>query len=554
MERRQILTAGRVRRLLLLLMMMVAACAATAEVRNATPSDYRAVLRTLRPGDTLKLAPGRYSHLPVVNVNGTPESWITITGPESGPPAEIIGREETNTVEIYNSSYVAIERLRINSRGIPGTFGIAAHGGENNRVHDVRIEGNLFIGQNGGQQTVAISTKAPTWGWVIRNNQILSAGTGLYLGNSDGTDPFVAGVIENNLIRDTIGYNMQIKEQIYIPPVEGMPAGPTTTIIRHNVFIKNDGPSPDGDRPNLLLGGFPAVGAGSLNMYEVYGNYFVHNHREALLQATGRVSVHDNLFVDGPYGYPAVVFRSHQTSPLKIAYFYHNTVYTLGKGVYFGTRAAIDDAVMGNVVLADATVAGQVMRKSNNITDLAANAAKYLRAPSLEAGAGDFYPLPGKCLGPPVDIGDFHTDTDYARDFNGALKTAAKGAVVFRGAYAGEGTNEGWALEAAVKPASEAGDSPSLVWMSPASAGRGTVKPVTLTGTGFGEGAAVEIGGTGVKVRDVKVDGPTRILVTVEVAAGAPSGARDVSVSTAGGKSNSLAFRVTAGTTRTAAK
>ena len=93
---------------------------------------------------------------------------------------------------------------------------------------------------------------------------------------------------------------MEIKDQNSFPDIPGMPGGPTSTIIRNNVFIKNDQPSPDGDRPNVLVSGFPATGAGSLNIYEIYGNYFLHNRREALFQGSGRISLHDNIFIDGP--------------------------------------------------------------------------------------------------------------------------------------------------------------------------------------------------------------------------------------------------------------
>ena len=189
--------------------------ARAAEV-NANPSDYREILPTLRPGDTMNLEPGKYPPLTIAGVNGSADAWITIKGPESGPPAVITGESGHNTVEIINSSYVAIENLRIDSRGIAGAFGISAKGGARNLAHDIRVEGNILVGQDSGQQTDGISTKTPTWGWIIRNNQILGAGTGIYLGNSDGTQPFVHGLIENNLIKDTIGYNMEIKDQISI--------------------------------------------------------------------------------------------------------------------------------------------------------------------------------------------------------------------------------------------------------------------------------------------------------------------------------------------------
>lgn len=83
-------------------------------------------------------------------------------------------------------------------------FGVSAKGGTGNLVHDILLEGNTFVGQTGSQQTNAISTKTPTWGWIIRGNTITGAGTGLYLGESNGTDPFIGGLIENNLIQNTI--------------------------------------------------------------------------------------------------------------------------------------------------------------------------------------------------------------------------------------------------------------------------------------------------------------------------------------------------------------
>ena len=428
--------------------LLFAISAAAADI-PADPSNIRTPLRSLKPGDTLILKPGKYPPLYISGLNGRPDAWITITGPAEAS-AVISCERGYNTIEILNSSYIAIENLRIDGRGIPGCFGISAKGREENLTHDVRIEGNTFVGQNGGQATDAISTKTPTWGWVIRYNRIVGAGTGLYLGDSDGTQPFVAGVIEHNLIKDTIGYNMEIKDQNTIPMIPGMPIVPTTTVIRHNVFIKNDQPSPDGDRPNLLVSSFPATGPGALNMYQIYGNLFLHNHREALFQGSGRVSLHDNLFVDGPYSYPAVVLRK-QNQPLQIAYVYNNTIYTSGRGIYFGTRATIDDAIVGNLIFALTPITGAIMRQSHNLLDSLENAAKYVRAPSFDLDVMDFYPLAGKCTGPSIDLSLFDTDEDSKLDFNGISRIGPKGSL-FRGAYAGDGINPGWRLQDNLKP------------------------------------------------------------------------------------------------------
>ena len=437
--------------ILCLVALLEASSLAVAAELETDPSHYRNHLSSLKPGDTLNLTPGRYPRLVIAGLNGTSTAWITIKGPASGAPAVVTGESGYNTIEITNSSFVAIENLRINSLGIEGAFGISAKGGVANHTHDIRIEGNILVGQNAEQQTVGISTKTPTWGWIIRSNQISGAGTGIYLGNSDGTQPFVDGVIEDNLIQDTIGYNMEIKDQISIPVIPGMPTVPTSTIIRNNVFIKDDQSSPDGDRPNLLVGAFPINGTGSRNLYEIYGNLFVHNHREALFQGSGRISLHDNIFVDGPPDYAAVVLRQ-QNFPLRTAYVYNNTVYTSGQGIHFGTAALDADAVIGNLVFAATPITGTVGRSSDNVIAPLAIAGTYVNSPSFELGAMDFYPRPGKCQGKAIDLRPFRTNVDYNRDFNNTPKAHLNGAVVFRGAYAGEGRNPGWRLQATIKP------------------------------------------------------------------------------------------------------
>jgi hypothetical protein len=515
---------------------------------SANPSNYRAVLKKVRPGDTVTLAAGTYLRLPLLQLNGTPDSWITVTGPSSGPPAVIVpGGAEYNAIEILNSSYLSIENLTINSQGIPGSFGISAGGQEDNVTHDIRLDNNTFIGQNGNQQTDAISTKTPTWRWTIRNNRILGAGTGLYLGNSDGSQPFVAGIIENNLIQDTIGYNMEIKYQSSLPADSGMPLEPTSTIIRNNVFIKNDQPSPDGDRPNLLVGSFPSNGSGALNMYEIYGNYFYHNGREALLQASGRVSIHDNIFVDG--GYAAVVLRNHD-GPLKIAYVYNNTVHTVQRGIFFANRALIDDAVVGNLVFASQPISGAIMRNAANIVDTYENASAYVTAASSEPGAANFYPVTGRCQGPPIDLSLFHTDTDYILDFNGAPKNSAKGAIVFRGAYSGDGNNPGWRLQAERKlPNAPRAPAPVLVWIDPPGVKAGKPTSVTLTGANFTSDATVAITGAGVTVTDVQVSDSTQITAKVTITASAAHARHDLTVVTSSGTTSPLSLRVHSGQT-----
>jgi MYXO-CTERM domain-containing protein len=414
---------------------------------DANPDNYRTILPTLQPGDVLNLQSGTYpTLLNISNLNGTASDWIIIRGPATGDPAVFTADPGPccNTVEIRNSSYIAMENLTIDGNGVDGAFGISAKDGTSNLVHHIRIEGCTLINHDAGQQTVAISTKTPTWGWIIRRNRILQAGTGLYLGNSDGTSPFVAGVIEENLFVDTLGYNMQIKWQQPRPVVEGMPTGPSSTLIRNNVFIKADRPSPDGDRPNVLVGGFPESGAGSEDLYEIYGNFFFHNPREALLQASGRVSIHDNVFVD--VAGTAVVLQNHDL-PLRLAHVYNNTIYGASTGLSVGGTMDQGVIVLGNLVFADTGLSGTPTTSADNLFATVAEAASYVVAPSMELGSMDFFPLPGTCEGTPLDLSAFSDQVAWDQDFNGQ----SKGGHTFRGAYAGDGANPGWQLDEAIK-------------------------------------------------------------------------------------------------------
>ncbi len=420
----------------------------------ADPADYSGKLSELEPGDTLHLAAGTYTDLlKVYSINGTPENWITITGPSSGDPAVFVADPGPccNTVEIRNSSYVAIENLTVDGNHVGGAFGLSAKDGSSNLVHNIRIEGCTFINHDTSQGNVAISTKTPTWGWIIRRNRIIGAGTGMYLGNSPGTEPFVNGLIEYNYINDTMGYNMQIKWQSSRPDIEGMPEGPVSTIIRHNVFVKNDRSSPSGDRPNVLVGGFPDSGPGSEDLYEIYGNLFYYNSRESLIQASGRLSIHDNIFVD--VSGTAIRLQNHDL-PMRMAHVYNNTIYEASTGIYMGGDLDQGGVVVGNLIFASTPISGSPTLEADNITDTIENADLYVANPTVVLGEMDFYPLASACEGPALDLSLFAAQIQYDRDFNGH----SKGDFIFRGAYAGSGENPGWVLDEDNKPS--VGDAP----------------------------------------------------------------------------------------------
>jgi MYXO-CTERM domain-containing protein len=457
---------------------MMSATNAIAGDKQATPATLGAMISSLVPGDTLHLAAGTYSHFSLSGLNGKSDAWIVLRGPDTGPPAIVEADTGAccNTVEISDSSYIAVENLTIDGKHVDGVFGISAADGV---VHDVRIEGCNLINHDGGQQQDGISTKVATWNWVLRRNRIKDVGTGVYLGNSNGSDPFIAGLIEQNVIENPIGYCMEIKYQNPRPDIPGMPTGASKTIIRNNVFIKGDGPSPDGDRPNLLVGGFPETGAGADDRYEIYGNFFFHNPREALLQASGRVSIHDNIFVDTPHN--AILLQNHDL-PLKQAFVYDNTIFQAGAGIHFGSAAPQGDAVMGNLVFSDSPIGGQITDQHDNITGPVGMAASLVTAPSTTLGQMDFYPKKGACQGAAIDMTKVMGDTDVAIDFNGT----SRGTYTFRGAYSGDGDNPGWQLSDSNKGSTSMG----VGGASSTSSSTSTSTSGTSSGTSSGAGGA----------------------------------------------------------------
>ena len=422
---------------------------ATAATKHANPVTYRKALTELAAGDTLILEAGIYERgLPVSDCKGTPAAWITIQGPEIGT-AEIRQPLPANCAELWQCAYLAIKKLTFQGTGVSGQFGISAKGGLENTIHHVLIEDCVISDFGTSQAAVGISTKTPTWNWIIRRNVVRRCGTGLYLGNSNGADPFIHGIIEHNLVHDPIGYCMEIKFQNPRPDRPDMPTKPGSTIIRHNVFIKNDTPSPDGDRPNVLVGGFPETGPGGDDLYEIYGNFFHHNPRESLLQASGRVTIHDNVFSDCPDSNAAAIRLFRHDLPVKRAHIYHNTIVTAGYGIRIADLPLESHAIVGNLIFAETPllVSKAMTQVTANQVGNLAEASTHLRSPVTDLNKLDLSPKPGQCVSTPLDLSSFATDTAFDLDFNGMAKTNNR----HRGAYASPAAPHSWRLSQTMK-------------------------------------------------------------------------------------------------------
>ncbi len=425
-----------------LTLLILPGTALAQNVLHGNPSNYRDLLKQLRAGYTLILEPGiydephEYGGLPIFKLNGEPGKPIVITGPESNPRPVFLAESSRNTIRIVNSSYVVIRNLELDGRQLD-VDGVRSQ----DVSHHIMLE-NLLIKDHAN---VGISTKAAAWDWTIRGCVILRAGTGMYLGNSDGTAPFVRGFIENNLIADTRGYSIEIKQQNLRPDIPGMPTASSATTIRHNVFSKaqNGAVGRDG-RPNVLVGHFPLAGPGADDIYQIYGNFFYQNPTgQPLFQGEGNIALYNNLFLNTKGD--AIWIQPHNAFPRMVRIFF-NTVIARNKGILVqGGSETHRQTVIGNAVFADTPILANDQR--DNLTAFFRDVGRFLRNPTGSLGELDLYPRPGTLTGKLIDASLFQRFLEWNLDFNGLPRT--KG---IRGAYGAEGSNPGWLPKLDIKP------------------------------------------------------------------------------------------------------
>lgn len=418
----------------------IGGCGGVAPTRTiqANPSNYKSLLAGLLPGDRLLLAPGTYTQQLVFSgKNGQPNRCIVIEGPATGAPALFNGSDIYNTISLKNVSYLVFRNLTLDGLGKAGD-GVKAEIGST-YAHHITLDNLKLRNYFGGNlNRTGINTKSRAWNWVVRRVEIVGAGVGMYFGKSDGTGEFVNSLIERNVISESRLYDIQIKHQLGRDTSLGIPAN-GTTIIRHNVFTKETNAATGANaRPNLLVGHWPLSGAGSSDLYQVYGNLFYLNPTEALFQGEGNIALHDNLFVQRTFA-RAVRIQRHNSVPRRIDIF-NNTIVATGEGILItNADVAYPQRVYGNAVFAGTPISGG--QQSGNFTAPYAAAAQSLNNPAgtLAAGTLDFYPRSGALQGSPIDLSFLTGLVDQNVDFNGLSRLST-----FRGAYSGDGANPGW--------------------------------------------------------------------------------------------------------------
>lgn len=401
------------------LLIALFAVQASAADYLAGPEDYREFLPRLQAGDRLSLRAGDYlKGLPLHRLEGAPGRPIVIEG---APGVRFLARPGANTVSLLEVRHVTIRHLELDGRNLP-VDAVKAEG-HGRYAHFVTLE-NLHIHDHGAsQQSVGISSKCPAFGWVVRGNVIERVGTGMYFGDSDGSDPFVAGLIEGNVVRDSLGYNLQIKHRKTHPADLPEREGDHDTVIRGNFFSKETAWPDRAARPNVLVGHAPPEGPGARDRVLVYGNVFWQNPSEALFQGEGNLALYNNVFINS--GGHAVHIQPHNDVPREVTVF-HNTVLARGHGIRILEKPeqppAWPQRILRNLVFAASPIVGGEAR-DNHVGGVDA-AARFLRKPFAEPGELDLTPartLAGNTWPERLGLQAF---PDAERDVNGQHRTA----------------------------------------------------------------------------------------------------------------------------------
>ncbi len=429
------------------LMLLAGSKSISAATKFADSSNYKSFITGLKAGDTLVLAKGTYTgDLQINGINGSSGNPIVIRGDKNGG-TRFVARACCNTVSLAFCSYLVIEHLLMDGNH-EFVDAVKAEGFTNNNVHHITLQYLKIINYDADQQSVGINTKCHAWNWIIRYNIIDGAGTGLYLGNSNGDNPFVNGLIEHNLVMNTIGYNMEIKHQW--DTVRKKFSGTNVdgkTIIRYNVFSKEKNASTGANaRPNVLIGALPGSGPGSTEVYEFYGNFLYENPVEALFQITGNAAIYNNLFVNHQNGggqRTLIVTQQNGFQPRDIKIF-HNTILsaaTSGGIRLVSPNTSFKQYCYANAVFSINPIAG-FTDSMDNITGTYASAGNYVTNASTNLTSLDLYPKNTSLKGNNTASTLFQNFTDYNQDFNGKTYDWT-----YRGAYSGSGTNPGWKLK-----------------------------------------------------------------------------------------------------------
>jgi hypothetical protein len=416
-----------------------------ARVLQGAPENYRALVSELQPGDTLELGPGEYRRgLPIHRIAGSADAPIRIRGPSTGDPAVFVARAGANTVSIVDAGHIHISNLTLDGRNL-AVDAVKAEG-HARFAHHITLENLTIINHGANQQIVGISTKCPAWGWVVRGNRIHGAGTGMYFGDSDGSAAFFNAIIEHNLVKDPLGYAIQIKHQIARTMLDIAPRGRFTTNVRHNVLSKASGGSPGPRaRPNLLVGHWPLTGEGSRDWYLIYGNVLHENPHEALFQGEGRIALYDNIAINR-HG-PGIHIQPHNDVPREVRIL-RNTVVTTGNPIV--VRQAENpppdaQTVAGNLVFSPTKITGGT--QINNLSFPLERATDLLALRLEDDTSNDVYPRDERAFCKALDSRLTEGLNDSGCDFNGRPRTRN-----YCGAYAGHGNNPGWLPALSVKP------------------------------------------------------------------------------------------------------
>jgi ABC-type glutathione transport system ATPase component len=218
-----------------------------AAVYEATPDNTPNAGRCA--GDSLSSPPDYRDGLPA----GLPANRPGRSPSLTGAAAATSSRGGANTISIVDSRHLVIRHLVLEGSNLPVDAVKAEK--QSRSAHHITLE-NMVIRGHGPVSRPSDLDQVSGVELDLRGNTIIGAGTGMYLGDSDGSAPFVAGLIERNLVVDATA---RLRSASEFPRRDsGMKRGRARRSA--NVFAKADSVTASA-APQCARRSFPAHGS-----------------------------------------------------------------------------------------------------------------------------------------------------------------------------------------------------------------------------------------------------------------------------------------------------
>ena len=282
-------------------------------------------------------------------------------------------------------------------------------------AHHITLENLIIVNHGQGRR---LSAFPPASGVELGDPRqtALSVPAPACIWQFDGA-PFIAGLIEHNLIAGSIGYNLQIKHQAPRPELPGMPQRGKPYAYPSQCADQDRNSSGGADaRPLCWSATGRCRGRARKTGTRFYGNFFTRIRPRRCFRARA-IWLSNNLLVndqgDGCISSRTTMYRPHRGVSA-------NTVLARGNGIRVHGGLVPPGSRSDRGECGVRRTAAERRRAGAESDCCAQRASVYLTAPDAPLGRLRLDPAPGRLLAPGTGLEWIDEFSDAERDYDGA--------------------------------------------------------------------------------------------------------------------------------------